>query len=441
MNMLKHRQSRRPSLLAAAVSTRPLSLPPSTSQLTSWVLLPLAILSFSLTFLRAYRATLERPGDLFPVWMAVRAFIHHQPSYLPPDEAFRLYHQVFLYPPSSLIILAPFGLVDFPTAKLPFLVLATAAILVGGWLCLRLFGLHWASPAGILLLLGLSLWIAVRQTLWLENFDGFILAGEAGALLAATRQRWLLAGCLLGLTYAIKPGVLPLLLIPLIYRRWASAALAAAIPAVLSAVALLLSVDAIGFFTGSVPFLLQGQGPTADIQIYNVSIQGAVANLGLPALLGVVLRVAVLAGTAFLVWRRWKLGGDEALRLTELSGLIVLATLLTFSYSFERYALWLLPLLVSVAHPTAAMRSWIAWLGVYGMGSPDGNLVWSHLGLGARWQVRVTGGLLLILVTLAIRTVRLSRHVPEAAPATAKSSSAPGVRAPEFPRRTPLRLD
>ncbi len=425
----------------AAVSIRRLALPPSTSQLTYWVLLPLAILSFSLTFLRAYRATLERPGDLFPVWMAVRAFLHHQPSYLSPDEAFRIYHQVFLYPPSSLILLAPLGLVDFPTAKLPFLLLATAAILVGGWLCLRLFGLHWASPAGVLLLLGLSLWIAVRQTLWLENFDGFILAGEAGALLAATRQRWLLAGCLLGLTYAIKPGVLPLLLTPLVYRRWASAALAVAVPGVLSAVAFLLSVDAIGFFTGSVPFLLQGQASTADVQIYNVALQGAVANLGLPALLGVVLRVLVLAGTAALVWLRWKVGGDEPLRLTELTALIILATLLTFSYSFERYALWLLPLLVSVAHPAAAMRSWIAWLGVYGMGSPDGNLVWSHLGLGDRWQVRVTGGLLLILVVLAISIVRKSRRVPEAEPATARSTSAPSVRGPGFQRETRLRLD
>ncbi len=136
----------------------------------SLVLWPVAILSFSVSlFVIARHQTAAL--DLVPVWTAVHAFLHHQSPYAVP---------LFVYPPSLLLLAAPLGLVGFPTARLAFLLLDTAAILLAGALCLRLFNLHWRSTAGAVLLFALAIFLPVRDTLSMDNVNGFILVGEIG---------------------------------------------------------------------------------------------------------------------------------------------------------------------------------------------------------------------------------------------------------------------
>ncbi len=372
-----------------------------THSIPSSVLWAVAILSFSTSlFVIARHQTAAL--DLVPVWTAVRAFLHHQSPYAVP---------LFVYPPSLLLLAAPLGLVEFSTARLAFLLLDTAAILFAGALCLRLFNLRWRSTAGAVLLFALAIFLPVRDTLSMDNVNGFILMGEIGMILAAARRRWLLAGALLGCTLAIKPVLLPLLLVLLLYRRWRSIGLAIAIPALLSLLALPLTVEGGQFFTHVIPFLLNGNAH--QDQVYNVSLAGVAGVLGLPAALTTALRLVVLIAAAVLMWQRWRAAGDDVLRLVELSGIILLATFLVFSFSWSYYPIYLLPLLVWMVNPASRMNGWITWVALYCIGGPD---VWYWQRFGSHGLIlgmlRIALGCLLLLIAFGLglrqRRVRLA---------------------------------
>src|SRR5258708_15137626 len=91
-------------------------------------------------------------GDLYPDWLAARAFIHGMPAYGHNGTPFR-----FMYPPSALLLFAPLGLLDFTAAKQVFLVVNAASIVAAAMVCLRLFGISWRSQVAALLLL--ALWL------------------------------------------------------------------------------------------------------------------------------------------------------------------------------------------------------------------------------------------------------------------------------------------
>jgi len=328
--------------------------------------------------------------DLFPVWTAVHAFLHHQTPYTV---------RLFVYPPSLLLLASPLGLVGFDKARLVFLIIDAAAMVVAGGLCLRLFKLRVRSTAGAAMLLALALFLPVRDTLVTDNVNGLILVGETGALLAASRNRWLFAGVLLGCTLTVKPVLAPLLLLPLLYRRWTAFGVAVAIPAVLSAAAFPLIVGGGQFFTHTVPFLLNGNA--SDLQLINVSLAGVATRLELPAALALPVRLLVLGVASLCLWWRWRAKGDETGRLVELSGLILLATFLDFSFSWSYYPLYLLPLLVWMLNRRSGLRPWLTWIGMYCIGGPD-VWYWSYVipqgfNLG---MLRITAGCLLLLAAI-----------------------------------------
>lgn len=334
------------------------------------------------------------PRDLLPVWTAARAVLTHHPPY----EV-----RLFVYPPSLLLLAIPLGLVTFAKAKLLFLMLDAAAILLAGVLCLRLCNLDWRSRAGAAMLVGLAVYLPVRDTLTVDNVSGLIVAGEAGMLLAAVHRRWALAGILLGCTLAIKPVLLPLVLLPFLYRQWAATAWALALPVAFSLLALPLIVDGGQFLSRIVPFLLRGNA--AEYRMYNVSLAGSIAMLGLPAIVALALRSLVLAGAALLFWLCWTTRRDGPLRLVELASLIMLTTFLLFSFSWSYYAIYLLPLLVPLLlyNWPPPKFAWVIWLGIYCVGGPD---VWFWARHGAHGlavaMLRVTLGFLLLLVAIGL---------------------------------------
>jgi hypothetical protein len=95
-------------------------------------------------------------------------------------------------------------------------------------------------------------------------------------------------------------------------------------------------------------------------------------------------------------------GGDDALRLAEVSGIIMLATFLGFSFAWAHYALYLLPLFVSVVHPDSMLRSWVAWVAIYAIGTGD---AWSTeripSGLSTFAAYKFAWGALALLLWLA----------------------------------------
>jgi arabinofuranan 3-O-arabinosyltransferase len=301
-------------------------------------------------------------GDLYPDWVAVRAFIHGAPAYVDNGTPFR-----FQYPPSFLILFAPLGLLDFPAAKEAFLLVNTAAIVAAAVICLRLFGISWRSRLAALVILGLSLSTGVLVTLIQGNVNGFLVLGEAAALLAAARGRWSLSGLFLGLTLAVKPALVPLLIVPVLYRHWETVMIAAAAVIVPSAAALAVGADGGRFLTQSIPYILRGE---TGIRFVNTSLAGMVTLLGLPALLGTVLRLLTAAAAAAAVWVRFRAGGDAGLKIVEIAGILVAATLLIFPFASEYHVLFLLPLAVSAAAPGALMRSALPWVGLGLAASP-----------------------------------------------------------------------
>lgn len=328
------------------------------------VLWPVSLLHYAYEILQASG---ERSIDLFSIWTSARAFIEHRAPY------YALPGPPLPYPPSSLIVLAPLGALPFTGAKVAMAFLSGAAAALAGALLLEMFGVRWRSVAGAVMLLGITLFGPMLSTFLTGNVNALILAGEAAFLFYAARGRWMLAAIILGASFALKPVLLPLIVIPLLWRRFRETAVALAIPLVLTGIAYVVGVRISLFFTKVMPFLLEGEGELkGGLEQFNMSLVHVGNAFGIPDALTPLARVAVIVVAGVLVWMRWRErfdGDTDALRLAEISALLMLPAFLSFSSSLSVYALYLLPLFASVVHPRSCMRNVIAWVGVYCVGT------------------------------------------------------------------------
>jgi arabinofuranan 3-O-arabinosyltransferase len=352
-------------------------------------------------------------SDFAPVWNAADALLAGTSPYVDNPR--------FVYPPSTLSLVSPLGLLGQEAAHTVFLVGDAAAIVAAGLLCLRIFGVSLRSPAAPLLVLALSGFAPVDTTLHLGNVNGFIAAGGAGVLLAASRGHWSLGGWLLGLTLALKPILAPILLLPLLYRQWGALARALVVPAGLLGATLLLAPRSADFFEGRAGFYTDPHaGPSLDS---NVALGGVLNALGSPAVLTFASRALVVAACAYLVWMLFaNRAADRVGRLVDMYAVAMLGAFLVHTLSLNYYALYLLPVLVAVLLGRSAMRWWGAAGGVVLFGSPD-VFVWRALWRedGALAQdlatLRVTAGLLVVLAAylVALRPGRRERALLAAA--------------------------
>lgn len=348
--------------------------------------------------------------DLFPVWRAVSTFLHGGRPYAV---------DLFVYPPSALLIFAPLGAVGFDAARAVFLAVDALATAAAAMMVLRLLGVSLRSLLAPLIAGAIVVYAPVGSTLHLGNVNGLVLAGECAALLCASTGRWRLAGALLGVTFAVKPVLLPLLLIPLLWRRWRAAAIAVAVPAVLSGIVLLLSAAPTQFFHRTVPLLVRGN--EHGLQIFNVSISGIGQSIGAPGVLAGAVRLAALAAVTYLGTLRWRRPDGGVEKLVDITALILIATFLCFSFSWNYYAIYLLPALVLAALGRSAMPRWALVSGLVLTGSPDVWL-WRHgADTSARLAAaRVTLGLLVLLAGYASTLAPLRRRISSVSPAASR---------------------
>ena len=344
-------------------------------------------------FFRLYRDATRPPvfDDLQPVWTGVRHFLHHEPVYELHTNL-----QNYLYPPSSLLLLLPLAAFDLHQLKLVFLVVEAASMFLAAAWSLRIVHIPW-SPRNLgLLLLGVTVFEPARVLFDVQNLDAVAVLGEVLALLAMSRGRWLMGGAVLALTLSVKPVVLPLLLIPLLLRRWAAVGVAAAVALTLTAVGLTLTTDARSFLTTTMPHLVQGNGPF--LRSWNTSLIGAASLLGLPAAAANMLRLIVLTAVAILVGRSFQQSDDEGLKIVQLSGFLMLATVLCFSFSFEHYLIYLLPFLVSLVRRDWGLNRGFALVGVLCISLPDlpGQLLHSATLFWIGRLFYTVGGLMLL---------------------------------------------
>jgi arabinofuranan 3-O-arabinosyltransferase len=340
--------------------------------------------------------------DTIPVWRSLHAVLTHGPIYT--------HHGAgdFLYPPSALLLLLPLGALDVHAAKGLLFVANIAAILLATGLLLRLFRLRWAGLAGAVALFGLSLAYPVFFALGAGNVDPLVLLGFVGFLIAANRGRWMIGAALLGLTLALKPVLAPVVLILLLYRRWAAAFVAVLVPSVLSGIVLIAVPGSRAYFSNALPLLLHGQN--SRIQEVSYSLVSVGRRLDVPVHVTDTIRVALLAATALLLWKRLKGSAAEPRRLIELSTIALASAFLLASFAFPPYGVFLLPFAVAVAAETSAAQHWLTWSALFCIGATQS---WYLDRLPRRLNqllgARFTFGLLLVLVA-SYTTMRRERE-------------------------------
>lgn len=124
------------------------------------------------------------------------------------------------HPPTMALFLVPFVGLSYPTAALAWFILQLAGLLTAIVLLHRLAGRRPVPLVVVALAVVLVAWFPVQYDLRWANVSIMILVLLVGMFLASRRDRYGLAGALLGLTLLIKPIAWPILLAFAIKRQW-----------------------------------------------------------------------------------------------------------------------------------------------------------------------------------------------------------------------------
>ena len=154
----------------------------------------------------------------------------------------------------------PLGLLHLRAAIVAFSLVDIVAILIAGALILRTFDLPLRSLPGAITLFVLMASMPVQTTLFNGNVNGLIVLLFSGCLALGARQRWARTAICLGASLAIKPIVLPFLLVPVLFRRWRALFISVAVPVALSLAVRPFLKDGASFITGVIPWILAETG-------------------------------------------------------------------------------------------------------------------------------------------------------------------------------------
>ncbi|MCQ4122300.1 DUF2029 domain-containing protein [Rhodococcus sp. FXJ9.536] len=338
--------------------------------------------------------------DFRPVYNAALAFLNRRPVY---TANFDWVDPHYLYPPSGTLLMAPIAIIDPEKSRWLFILANTIAIVIALYLLLRLFGLGVNSIAAPILLFATFSSETVTNTLVFTNINGLVLLGEIAFLVLLMKRKDMWSGVAIGLTFAVKPILAPLLLLPLVRGQWKVFVTALGIPLVLTAVAWPLSADPMDFVHHTVPYLTESR------DYFNSAIVGNGRYYGLPAWMIFTLRgifAALVAGSLWLLYRYYR--HDELFFVVTTSGVLLTASWLLGSLGQMYYSMMLFPLVMSVVLKNSVMRNWPAWLAVYGFLSYDSWLSGRFVEAGrtAEYMKTTLGWSLLLIVIFGVLAVR-----------------------------------
>ncbi|MBJ7387768.1 MAG: arabinofuranan 3-O-arabinosyltransferase, partial [Mycolicibacterium sp.] len=375
---------------------RPSESAPTAATVLRSVLWPLAILSvIHRTYVLATNGYIT--DDFGPVYRAVVNFKMGWDIY---NEHFEYVDPHYLYPPGGTLLLAPFGYLPVDASRYWFITFNTLAILLAAYFLLRLFKFTMASVAAPALVLAMFCTESVTNTLVFTNINGCMLLAEVlffRWLLDGKRNHEWLAGAAIGLTLVVKPSLAPLLLLPLLSRQWRALVPAFGVPLVFNAVAWPLVSDPMNFITRTVPYIFS----TRDY--FNSSILGNGIYYGLPDLLILVLRIAfglLAVATLWLLYRYYR-ERDPLFWMLTSSGVLLITSFLVLSLGQGYYSMMLFPFLMTVVLPNSTIRSWPAWLAIYGFMTMDRWLLghWPSTGRFLEYS-KITYGWSLMLIVV-----------------------------------------
>lgn len=336
----------------------------------------------------------DRTDDFTPVYQAALRFLNNQPVY---GEAYQTVEPHYLYPPSGTLLMAPLAVIDPERARWLFITFSVIALIASAYLLTMLFGYGWRSWVFPTVLFFFFSTETVAHTLIFTNFNSFVLLGMLAFMILMMRNHQWWAGIPLGLTFAVKPVLAPLLLLPLLNRQWRILVTAIGVPVLLTVAAWPASVDPMKFFTRTYPYLSEVR------DYYNSSIGGNGLHYGVDPWLVLVLRVAFAAMAVFGLWflYRYYRKSQPLLWLTASSGILLCTWFLVGPLGQGYYSMLLFPLLMSVFLPGSPMRNWPAWLGVYGCFNFDTyfSTRWETFGRAIEYN-KVTWGWSLLMIAV-----------------------------------------
>jgi arabinofuranan 3-O-arabinosyltransferase len=383
----------------AQATFAPRTAAPSTATVLRSVLWPVAILAvIHRTIVVTTNGNIT--DDFKPVYRAVLNFRHGWDIY---NEHFDYVDPHYLYPPGGTLIMAPFGYLPFAESRYLFIAINSAAIVLAGYVLLKMFKFSLTSVAAPALLLAMFCTESVTNTLVFTNINGVILLLEVLFLRwlldgRSSRQWW--AGIAVGLTVVVKPALLPLLLLPLLNRQWRAVLAAIVVPVAFNLAAWPLVVHPLDFVTRTLPYMLGVR------DYFNSSIEGNGVYFGLPTWLILFLRIlfTLLAiGSLWLLYRYYRTR-DPLFWFTTSSGVLLLWSWLVLSLAQGYYSMMLFPFLMTVLLPNSVIRNWPAWLGVYGFLTMDKWWIFNRMYIGRPLDyLKITyGWSLLLIVTFSV---------------------------------------
>lgn len=210
--------------------------------------------------------TMAVHGDFDTFWRSARAFWEGRDVYATGADLENL------NPPFWVLLISPFGLLE-PLVAYRCFVLITLFVTVGylAWVAneLRLRP-AWAIIGAVMLLLSSPL----LATLALGQIYPVLALGLVGAWISDRRGKYRVSGVALGLVVALKPSLAPVLLWPLVRRRWGTVG-----AAIVAGVAATLVGAVVVGFGATLDWLRLLSERSASPYWDNASLPGAAARL------------------------------------------------------------------------------------------------------------------------------------------------------------------
>jgi arabinofuranan 3-O-arabinosyltransferase len=371
---------------------------PSKAHIASFVLGPIGALLF-LEQIRSAAADPHFGADILTFRHAAQQLLQHSSPYPVGPQV-----NPFIFPPSALLLFLPLAFLSASVVVGAYLAIQSAAILLAGALSLRIFGVPWWSAAGAAVVFGSAFYVGLETNLAFGNVNGILVLAEAIFLYLASRDRWDWAGVALGCSLALKPSLVLLLLVPLLWRQWRSFGISLGIPIGLSLVVLPFLPRSDVLFTQVLPYMLHGEADAWPM--FNASIAGTAPLLHIGGLLTLAIRVAVAVVAIFAVVLRRRADIDRRLQIVEVAGILVLLTLLDSSFSWPTYGWLLLPLVVSVVSTESLLRTAPAWVAIYFFASPTDSVTPFASGDYGIRHGRFAAGFLGLLIVMWFRALK-----------------------------------
>lgn len=192
------------------------------------------------TFIRSLRPARDNGVDFFQEWASARNLFEGLPIYGNLGDAVqrhlglavgssdqagvRVVVEVNAHPPTSVLLTAPFALLDYPDAVLAWNLVSLALLVPTVWMISRALGYRFVWWHALPLITLLLLCNPLRQQVYLGQFNLVLLFLLTAAWAADRSERPWLAGALLGTATAVKlfPGFLFLYFA--LSRRWRTVA-------------------------------------------------------------------------------------------------------------------------------------------------------------------------------------------------------------------------